>query len=109
MTLGDSLCDTEATSDMDVLSRITEGFAKQLARAVLLEPRFLPNYLTYSTTAVLDPHSDYAVQMKRVCNRLHPEFLKAMAELPKQTQQEIVTLVIRPDDCRTLAIPEAED
>ncbi len=51
LTLGDSLCDEESVADIKVLARVNEGLAQGLAAAVLLSPRFLSSYVSYSTTA----------------------------------------------------------
>src|SRR5712692_5798464 len=42
MTLGDMLCNREGVADMTALSHVNEGLPRELARAVLLSPSFLP-------------------------------------------------------------------
>lgn len=106
--LGDSLCDDESIADMSTLARVNEGFARELARAVLLARNFLPSYVNYSMVAVLDPHSEYALQMRRVCRQAHTDFLRAVKQLPEGRQGEFIKHVMDPNSCRVLAVPEAE-
>src|SRR5260370_29618654 len=65
LTLGDSLCDDESVADMKALSAVNEGFARELAAAVVLRPRFLSSYLSYSTTAPEDPPADHAAHVHK--------------------------------------------
>ena len=106
MTLGDSLCGGESDADMTAMARVYEGFARELAGAVLLVPSFLPSYVSYSTIAVLDPHSGYAVEMKRVCQNAHADFIHAVEQLPEDKRQVLAKEVMNPDSCKVLAVPE---
>lgn len=108
MTLGDSLCDEESVGDMKTFSRVYEGLARALAKAVLLEQRSLPAYVRYALVATGDPHSDYAVQMKTVCQHAHLDFVGAVKQLPQDKQPLFAKHVMDPTTCRPLAIPEAE-
>lgn len=108
MTLGDSLCDEESLAEMRTLARVNEGFARELARAVLVAPRFLPEYVHYSTIAVGDPHSDYAVQMKRVCQQVHNKFEFAVNQLPEEKRKLFTEHVMNPNTCKVLAVPESK-
>jgi len=108
MTLGDSLCSAETVADMKSLARVGESLPRELARAVLLVPDRLPSYVAYAPTSVQDPHSDYAVQMQTVCRAKHPEFVKAVGELPTDKKDWFVKHVLNPEGCHALALPEAE-
>jgi hypothetical protein len=109
MTLGDSLCDEESLAEMTAMARVYEGLARELARAVLLVPSFLPSYVSYAATAVLDPHSEYAVEMKKVCQHAHADFIRAVKELPEHERQVFAKEVMNPNDCRVITLPEAEE
>jgi len=63
-------------------------------------------YVSYSLVAVGDPHSDYAVQMRRVCQHKHAGFIEAVKQLPPATEQFFASHVINPDGCKVLALPE---
>lgn len=108
MTLGDSLCKSETVFDMKSLGRFGEGLPHGLAKAVLLVPNKLPDYVAYALISTQDPHSDYAVQMQTVCRRKHPEFMKAVEELPSDKRGWFIKHVFNPQGCRALALPEAE-
>lgn len=108
MTLGDSLCEEESLADMKALAQVNEGLAREVARAVLLVPTLLPRYLEYATVAVQDPHSAYAVEMKRVCRALGADFSRAVEQLPGDKKRVFGTQVMNPSGCKPLAIPEGE-
>lgn len=108
MTLGDSLCSAETVADMKSLGRIGESLPRNLAKAVLLVPDKLPGYVSYASTSVRDPHSDYAVRMQTVCRAKHAEFVKAVEGLSTDKKDWFVRHVLNPEGCRALALPEAE-
>jgi hypothetical protein len=108
MTMGDSLCDSESVADMMSLGRLGEHLSRDLAKAVLLVPAKMPDYVRYGPTSVQDPHSDYAVQMEAVCRAEHPEFVKAVEGLPLDKKEWFVSHVFNPDGCHAVALPEAE-
>lgn len=108
MTLGDSLCDRESVIEMMMQSRIGERLSHDFSKAILLAPEMLPRYVSYASTSVQDPHSDYAVQMQTVCETRHTEFVKAVDGLPTDQRDWFVRHVFNPDGCHALALPEAE-
>ncbi|MGO9097151.1 MAG: hypothetical protein ACLQGV_18255 [Bryobacteraceae bacterium] len=108
MTLGDSLCDKEMVTDMKALASVGDGLARELARAVMLAPNFLSAYVSYSLVAVGDPHSDFAVQMRRVCRHKHAGFIEAVKQLPPATRQFFAGHVMNPEGCTVLALPESD-
>jgi hypothetical protein len=107
-TLGDSLCSSEPLHDMGVLAKLRDRLPHDLARAVLLAPGKMSNYLTYALVSVQDPHSDYAVQMRTVCQSRYVEFVKAVTRLPSEDREWFVHHVFNPKGCQALAIPEAD-
>jgi len=107
MTLGDSLCDGEPLKDMETLSRVNESFASELARAVILAPKSMPAYVAYSLMAVNDPHSDFAVRMRKVCQQDHHAFLNALKQLPDNKRRLLAQHVMEADYCKAIAQPEA--
>ncbi len=108
MTLGDSLCDSEPVSDMMSLGQLGERLPRDLAKAVLLVPEKLHDYVAYALTSTQDPHSDYAVRMQVVCRNKHAEFMKAVAGLSADKKNQFIKHVFNPDGCHALALPEAE-
>ncbi len=108
MTLGDRLCDGEPITDMKTLSRVRDGAARELANAVLLSPDDMFQYVEYALNAVEDPHSDYAIQMKRVCVGNKVEFAKAVNNLPAEKKETFQKHVMNESTCQPLALPEAE-
>jgi hypothetical protein len=108
MTLGDHLCDFETPHEMKSLNQIGNHFPRDLARAVLIAPEKLPEYIAYSVVSVKDPHSDYALQMQKVCRARHTEFVDAIAKMPAEKMEEFLKYVFNPDGCDALALPEAE-
>jgi len=108
MTLGDSLCDSEVISDMKSLGRLRDALPRQFAGAVLLVPSSMPAYIAYSLTATLDPHSDYAIHMQRVCRQAHAEFMSAVSLLPSEKRESFTRHILDPKGCRAIALPESE-
>jgi hypothetical protein len=108
LTLGDSLCYRESIRDMRDLARVAERLPAEFAKAVLLAPDLLPAYVSYASTAVLDPHNDYAVQMKAVCQKLHERFNASVQQMPENTRRPFVQHIMNPDTCTVLAIPESD-
>lgn len=108
MTLGDHLCDFETPHQMKSLNQIGNHFPRDLARAVLIAPEKLPEYVVYSVASVKDLHSDYALQMQKVCRARHTEFVEAIAKMPREKMEEFLKYVFNPDGCDALALPEAE-
>ncbi len=108
LSLGDSLCSAETVADMTSLGRIGESLPRNLAKAVLLVPDKLTGYVSYASTSVQDPHSDYALRMQTVCRVKHAEFVKAVEGLSTDKKNWFVRHVLNPEGCRTPSLPEAE-
>jgi hypothetical protein len=107
MTLGDHLCGTESYHDMKLFDQVRERLPHELARAVLLAPDKLPEYVAYSLTSVQDLHSDYAIHMQKVCHARHSEFVQAVANLPREKKDQFLKYVFDPQTCDALTLPEA--
>lgn len=108
MTFGDSLCDRESISEMKALGRLGGNLSGNLARAVVIVPDRMQIFVSYAIEATQDPHSDYAVQMRGVCEVRHPAFQKAVNELPPDKRGWFEKHILDPVGCRVRALPEAE-
>jgi len=108
MTLADSLCDQESPADMIALSGVREGLSRELTLAVMRAPDFLLKYVRYSFIAVKDPHSNYAVQMVTVCQKLRPAFLHAVAQLGDEDRRVFTNRILNVRTCTAIAKPEAQ-
>jgi hypothetical protein len=117
-TLGTSMCDSESIRDMVSLERLEERLPSDFASAVLLVPQKVNAFVSYGTVAVGDPHSDFVVQMKRVCRTYHRAFISAVNSLGEGSREDdnLATLssewfrtkIFDPNGCRPLILPEAE-
>jgi len=76
-----------------------------LANAVLLVPEKMFAYVTYAPLSV-NPESDNAVQMKRVCRARHKQFLDAVNRLSPDDKNWFGAKIFNPQGCRTIAFPE---
>ena len=106
MTLGDQQCGSESYHEMKLLAQLEERLPRDLARAVLLVPDKIPEYVAYSILSVQDLHSDYAVQMQKVCRARHTEFVAAVAKLPWQKRDRFLKYIFDLDGCNALTLPE---
>jgi hypothetical protein len=106
--LSDSLCDEESVADMGTLGKLEFELLHQLSRAVLLVPNHMAAYVRFSTMAVSDPNSDYAVQMQAVCQAQRANFLKAVNSLPLGQRYWFEDHIFDVNKCRALALPEAD-
>jgi hypothetical protein len=117
-TLGTSMCDSESTRDMTSLARIEDRLPHDFATAVLLVPQKIDAYVFYGSITVGDPHSDFVIQMKRVCRIYHGAFVGAVNKLGEGTREEETfsspssqwfrTKIFDPIGCRPLIFPEAD-
>jgi hypothetical protein len=109
MTLGEHHCETESYREMKLLKQLEDRIPRDLARAVLLVPDKISQYVDYSLSSVEDPHSDYAVQMQKVCRARHPEFVEAVTKLPREKRDRFLKYVFDLDGCNALTLPEADN
>lgn len=106
-TFGDSLCDSEPLSDMKALAKLQARLPRDLARAVLVVPEKMLDYVSYAYASIQYPDSDYAVQMRMVCRAKHAEFSSAVNKLDADDRKWFVGKILNPDGCRVLTLPEA--
>jgi hypothetical protein len=102
ITLGDSLCDAEPVQDIMLLGRLRDRLSRDLAKAVLLVPDKMQEYVSYAATAVQDIENDYAVQMETVCRTNHSGFTKAIEQLPAKDRDWFKGHILNPKGCRAL-------
>jgi hypothetical protein len=92
-------------SDLEPLFRLQYHLPRLLARAVLLVPDKMPEYVAYALLG-MSPDNDYAVQTRKVCRAKHQEFMKAVERLSPHDKKWFVGTIFNPDGCRTIAFPE---
>ncbi|HEV8146570.1 MAG TPA: hypothetical protein VGP79_09325 [Bryobacteraceae bacterium] len=107
LMLADALCDQASPADMLALSGVREGLSRELTLAAMRAPGLLLKYVRYSFIAVKDPHSDYAVQMVAVCQKLRPAFLHAVAQLSDEDRRFFTNRILNAQNCVAIARPEA--
>lgn len=107
MTLGEHHCETESYHEMKMLAQLQERLPRDFTRAVMMVPAKIPEYVAYSIISVDDPHSDYAVQMQKVCKINHAELFDAVAKLPREKRDRFLKYVFDLDGCNALTLPEA--
>ena len=93
-------------SDLMPLFKLQPRLPRDVARAVLLVPDRMFDYISYASISVEDPHSDYAIQMKKPCEKMHGQFTAAFRRLSEKDQSWYRTKVFNPDGCRVMAFPE---
>jgi hypothetical protein len=92
-------------SDLKALDLLQYHLPRLLARAVLLVPNKMPEYVAFAFLG-MSPHNDFAVQTRKVCKAKHREFVKAVEQLSPRDKKWFVEAVFNPDGCRTIAFPE---
>lgn len=107
-TLDGFLCQQQRIEEIKILAALQARIPHDLARAVVLVPKKMLDYVSYAYTSIQDPHSDYAVQMRSVCRTQHKAFVGAVNHLPSDDRQWFVKKIFNPDECRAIAVPEAE-
>lgn len=107
-TLDGFLCEEERIEEIKILTVLQARIPHDLARAVVLVPKKMLDYVSYAYTSSQDPHNDYAVQMRSVCRTQHKAFVGAVNNLPSDDRQWFVKKIFNPDECRAIAVPEAE-
>jgi hypothetical protein len=92
-------------SELKALDLLQYHLPRLLARAVLLVPDRMLDYITYAEFA-LTPESDYALQMQKVCKREHHKFIVALESLPAKDIGWFRKEVFDPESCKALYSPE---
>lgn len=108
VNFGESFCQAESFEEMNALDRLGSRLPHDLARAVLIVPGRMLDYISYADTSVQDSHSDYAVQMKSVCLANHNDFVNAVNKLSPRDKKWFVTKIFNPVGCQPLILPEAD-
>jgi hypothetical protein len=93
-------------SDLEPLFKLQPRLPRDAARAVILVPSMMFDYISYASISVGDPHSDHAIQMKKPCEKMHAQFTAAFGKLSEKDQSWFRTKVFNPDGCRIMAFPE---
>jgi hypothetical protein len=106
--LSGPLCDEESVAEMKTLGRLDDRLARDWANAAILIPERMADYVSYPIIMGLNPHDDYAVQMRRVCRAHHDELAAAVRKLPEHDREWFLKQVFNPKGCRTLGFPEAD-
>jgi hypothetical protein len=101
-----ALCHDESDRDTITLADLAWRRPRDLARAVLVVPEKMLDYVSYAYESVQDPENDYAVQMKAVCRADHVDFVKAVNKLSPDNMKWFVTRIFNPVGCHPLALPE---
>lgn len=101
-------CPTGGISEPDLkpLDGLQDRLPRDAAKAVLLAPAKMLEYISYAPFSV-NPESDYAVQMEKVCKARHALFAKAVDQLSPNDRRWLITKVFNPESCRAIALPEA--
>lgn len=102
------LCKEEKVDEIKTLADLQARIPRNIARAVILVPEKMPDYVSYAYTSIQDPHSDYAVQMRSVCRGRHKAFIVAVNSLAPDDKLWFVKKIFNPNDCRPIAVPEAD-
>ena len=104
--LYDPTCAGLSIADMRSLDRLSARLPSLFAAAVILIPKRLSQYISYSLVAVSDPHNDHTIQMRRVCRTMRGEFAQAVNHLARDERAEFRTRVFDDKKCRPIHLPE---
>ena len=107
-SLGDSMCDRETLNDMRILGALGERLARNVARAAILAPERMISYVNFALMTTNDPHSNYAIEMRRVCLHRRQELAAAVDTLEMDKKQWFSTHVMNLSTCQALSLPEAD-
>jgi hypothetical protein len=103
-----SLCEGETDAEILALAGVEWRRAHDWARAAILLPERMADYVSYPLIVGLNPHDDYAVRMRRVCLAHPKELTAAIVALSAHDREWYLERVFNPQGCRTLGFPEAE-
>jgi hypothetical protein len=102
------ICDEEQEQDVKSLAKLQARMSHDFAKAAILSPARMYQYVSYPVIIGLDPHDDYAEEMAAVCRKHHQEFSAAVNQLPEKDRAWFLRVVFEPSSCRALEHPEAE-
>lgn len=92
-------------SELKALDLLQYHLPRLLARAVLLLPDHMLDYIVYAEFA-LTPESDYALQMQKVYKKEHKKFMDSLNRLTAKDIAWFRKEVINPESCKALYFPE---
>jgi hypothetical protein len=92
-------------SDLKLLDRLQYHLPRLIAKAAILVPEKMLEYIAYAFLS-MNPDSDYAVQMQKVCRARHREFVDAVDKLSAENKSWFMSKIFDPDMCKTFAFPE---
>jgi hypothetical protein len=92
-------------SDLKALDRLQNHLPRLAARAVILIPEKMPEYVAYAFL-LINPESDYAVRMQEVCRVRNKQFLTALDGLSTEKKRWFVAKIFNPQACRAIWLPE---
>lgn len=102
------ICDEEQDQDVKALAKLQARMSRDFAKAAILSPAGMFQYVSYPAIIGLDPHDDYAEEMVAVCRKRHREFSAAVNQLPEKDRDWFLRVVFEPSSCRALEHPEAD-
>jgi hypothetical protein len=108
ITFGDSMCENESSHDMDILDRFGARLEHDLATAVILVPGKMPEYMEFAFESVGNPHSNYAVEMQRVCRKQHATLMREINALPPKDRTYLGQHILDAETCKALMLPEGD-
>lgn len=107
-SLGQAVCDRETVSEAKLLGRLRDRLAKNVAQAVILAPEKMLPYVVFSLGTTSDPHSEYALEMKRVCLRKKGVLTEAVEMLAEHEKRWFHGHVMALKNCQALDLPESD-
>jgi len=99
---------TETVRDMASFGRIYHRWPRLVARAALLKPDRMTNYVRYLRLAPNDMHGDFTGNAEIVCRKKHAEFVSAFEGLSEDDRAFIKKYVFDPTACKAIFLSEAE-
>ncbi len=99
---------TETVHDMASLGRIYNRWPRLVARAALLRPDCMTNYVRYLRLAPNDMHGDFTGNAEIVCRKKHTAFVKAFEGLSDDDRAFIKKYVFDATSCKAIFLSEAE-
>jgi hypothetical protein len=94
--------------EMTALGQINDGWPRMLARAVLLLPASMKEYVVFLALAADDIHSDFTSHAQKVCRKFPKEFRSAVAALPEEDRTYVRRHVFDAEQCKAIFVGEAE-
>jgi hypothetical protein len=109
LNLDTSTCPTTVRGEIAAVGMLAERLSRDITTAIILAPERMQRYVAYSFEAVVDPTSDYAMQMVRACKARNQEFRKTVEAMKPEDRQFFGRRIFAVESCTALAIPEGRD